>query len=190
MMEKLWGEMHGIHPENLIAIEDGQKITVDEHEFESLHTPGHASHHIAWKLGDIIFAGDVAGCKINQGPVVPPCPPPDIDIEAWHESIDKILAHQPQSLYLTHFGKVDEVSQHLEDLKTVLGDWASWMKVKFDQQKSLEEITPEFKAYAANQLIEAGLGEIEVKKYESANPAWMSVAGLMRYWGKKAEKEG
>ena len=37
------------------------------------------------------------------------------------------------------------------------------------------------------QLIEAGADEETVKKYEAANPPWMSVAGLIRYWKKKSQ---
>ncbi|MEO0897476.1 MAG: MBL fold metallo-hydrolase [Bacteroidota bacterium] len=189
MMESLWGQMHSIPEELLIPVEDGQTIQIGDTPFLAHHTPGHASHHIAWQMGDKIFTGDVAGCKINKGPVVPPCPPPDIDIEAWFDSIDKIVQLNPKELYLTHYGLVTEVEDHFVGLKKILMDWRDWMKVPFDEKKSLDEITPAFKAYAANQLREAGLSEEEVLKYEAANPAWMSVAGLMRYWTKKLEKE-
>ncbi|MEM7659282.1 MAG: MBL fold metallo-hydrolase, partial [Bacteroidota bacterium] len=185
MMEKLWGEMHGIPEELLVAVEDGQKVTVGEKEFIAWYTPGHASHHIAWQVGESVFAGDVAGVKILNGPIVPPCPPPDIDIEAWEVSIDKLLSLNPTSLYLTHYGKVEDVEAHLTTLRKVLRTWADWIKPYFDEQVPQMEIVPKFTAWVEESLKEHGLDKATLAKYHGANPAYMSVAGLMRYWQKK-----
>ena len=46
--------------------------------------------------------------------MIPPTPPPDIDIEAWHESIDRIAAWQPRRLAMTHFGDSEDVDAQLE----------------------------------------------------------------------------
>jgi hypothetical protein len=45
---------------------------------------------------------------------MPPTPPPDIDLELWEDSIDRILDWEPDSLGLTHFGEVDQPESHLE----------------------------------------------------------------------------
>lgn len=185
MMESLWGLMEGIPEEQLVAVSDEQLIEIGDLQFKAWHTPGHASHHIAWQLGDDIFSGDVAGCKINQGPVVPPCPPPDINIEDWVASINVLRAQNPKRLFLTHFGIVEAVEEHLSSLENILHDWANWMKPHYEAGRKAPEVVPEFQAYAAQQLSEAGLSETEVARYEAANPSYMSVAGLMRYWHKK-----
>ncbi|MGK0365707.1 MAG: glyoxylase-like metal-dependent hydrolase (beta-lactamase superfamily II), partial [Saprospiraceae bacterium] len=148
--------------------------------------PGHAVHHIAWRIGDDLIAGDVAGCTIERGPVVPPCPPPDINLEDWEASIDLILNSGVKAMYLTHFGKVTEIEKHLEELRTILWDWAKFIKPYFDKGTDPKELTPIFAAYAEQQLRDAGVEDDLAAKYDKANPAWMSVAGLMRYWGKKA----
>ena len=47
---------------------------------------------------------------------------------------------------------------------------------------------PGFIAHTDEQLRVAGVvDKLELKKYEAANPAYMSVAGLIRYWQKKSE---
>ncbi len=190
MMEQLWGQMHGIPEDNLVAVEHEAEYTLGGQSFKAWHTPGHASHHIAWQWGDQIFTGDVAGVKIEGGPVAPPCPPPDIDLEAWNQSIDLLLSLKPQTLHLTHFGAVHDVRPHLANLRQMLNDWAMWIKPHWEQQRDIQEVTPEFQAYAAEQLQEAGLDKAAIARYEAANPAWMSVAGLFRYWTKRQEKEG
>lgn len=189
MMETLWGEMHPIPADQLVAIEDNTVLELGGHRLKALHTPGHASHHIAWAVEDIIFSGDVGGVQIAGGPVVAPCPPPDIDLEAWQHSINRLRAESPNRLYLTHFGPVDEVEIHLKALEKVLQSWGSWMKPHFDAQRTLAEITPEFQAFAKGELEAAGLDAAGIARYEAANPSYMSVAGLMRYWQKRTERE-
>ncbi len=185
-MEYLWGRMEGIDPDLLEALDDSVAINIGGVEIEVLHTPGHAVHHIAYKIDDIAIVGDVAGCRIEGGPVVPPCPPPDIDIELWIKSIDRLREHELDQIYLTHFGSISSVESHMQELKTILWDWANFMKPHFEKGTALSEVTPLFARYAKEQLIESGVTSPEIlSKYENANPAWMSVAGLIRYWSKK-----
>ncbi len=185
MMEPLWGIMQPIPAEQLDAVEDGQSLMIGEQTFTAWHTPGHAKHHIAWQVGNIVFSGDVAGCKIGEGPVSPPCPPPDIDIEAWLASIDRVEALEPSRIYLTHFGPIDAVAKHLAEVRQRLREWADWIRPHFESGTPAEEITPRFQAFAAAQLRAAGLDEQTIARYEAANPAWMSVAGLLRYWAQR-----
>ena len=186
-MDRLWGTMQKIPASQLVSVGDGDVITIGDQEIKSHHTPGHATHHIAWQMGEVVFTGDVAGVKVNGGPVVAPCPPPDINIEDWKSSIDLLRKLKPKSLYLTHFDRVDDGNDHLARLETMLDDWAQWMKAKWEAGLSKEEITPLFMEYTAAQLRDQGVDEEGVKVYEAANPSWMSVAGLIRYWKKKSE---
>lgn len=186
-MERLWGEMKPIDEKLLIPADDGDCLSIGDLEFNVHYTPGHAIHHNAYQLEDIIFTGDVAGVKINQNPVVPPCPPPDIDLGKWKSSIDKMRKLNPQSLYLTHFGKVENPIEHFNELEWILDDWANWMKLYYDKGIDPDEITPKFMEYTKNQLLEKGVNEDDVLRYEYANPSWMSVVGLLRYWRLKDE---
>ncbi len=186
-MEYLWGKMNPIATERLRASAHGETISVGNAQFQAWHTPGHASHHIAWQLGDVLFAGDAAGVKIGNGIVVPPCPPPDIDIELWQNSIKLMKNLNVKKIMLTHFGKVENVEKQLDDLETILLEWKNWIKPYFDAGEAAEIITPKFEKYVANTLNKNGItGEMEAR-YASANPAWMSVAGLLRYWKKQAK---
>ncbi len=185
-MDRLWGEMKAIEMNKLVEVADGQVLKIGNCSFTALHTPGHAVHHIAWQLEDVLFTGDVAGVKIENGPVVPPCPPPDINLEDWEKSIDRIL-HSPVSrLYLTHFGPVEDKKNHLDTLRKELFKGAEWVKKNMEEGMDATTMTPLFQAFTANSLKEKGLSDAQIEQYEAANPAWMSVAGLMRYWSKKA----
>ncbi len=189
-MQTLWGDMKSIEPDLLHPTEHNEIITVGDTKITALHTPGHAVHHIAWRVGDEIIAGDVAGVKIDGGPVVPPCPPPDIDLEAWENSIDLLLQSNIKALHLTHFGKITAVEKHLTDLRGILWNWANFIKPHYDKGTQAEEIIPAFSAYTEQQLRDAGADDALVQKYAYANPAWMSVAGLLRYWSKRLTVDG
>jgi glyoxylase-like metal-dependent hydrolase (beta-lactamase superfamily II) len=188
-MEELWGQM-GFVPESQIEIlHDGDTVALGDLSVRAIETPGHANHHHAFLLGDILFGGDVTGVKIGRGPVLPPCPPPEIHLEAWRESIAKVRALQPSSIYLTHFGPTAEVGPHLDALEARLLDWANWIKTGLKAGLSREQMVQEFEAYVAAGLRAAGLSEEEVQEYEFADPSWMSVDGLVRYWNKHHPEE-
>ncbi len=187
-MDTLWGAMNPIPEDKLVIVQHNEILKIGGVEITALHTPGHAKHHIAWEIEDKIFTGDVAGVKIGTGPVVPPCPPPDINIEDWIASIELILSRKPKALVLTHYGERSDPETHMGALRDMLNDWAFWIKPKWEEGQSAEEITPQFVAYTQSQLKDRGVHDLGLKQYEAANPSWMSVAGLIRYWKKKAQE--
>lgn len=203
-MDVLWGPMHPIPESQLCAPVHGEVIEAVGLRFTAWFTPGHAVHHIAWEASPlpspkedsspsfargrgeaVLFTGDVAGVKIGDGPVAPPCPPPDINVEDWQASIQLMRELPAETLYLTHFGKITEKKAHLDALEQRLLAWANWMKHFAEQQSQPEQIVPLFEKFVAGELISFGVNDADLKRYEAANPAFMSVAGLLRYWRKK-----
>ncbi|MFY0650806.1 MAG: MBL fold metallo-hydrolase [Cyclobacteriaceae bacterium] len=185
MTDPLWGQMKNISAEQLIEVDDNEVVTVGDCSMKAHYTPGHAKHHIAWELEDIVFTGDVAGVKIEHGMVAPPCPPPDINLEDWNDSIVRLRGLNAKAFYLTHFGRINNPDKQLDDLEFILNDWAMWVKAHWEKGETQEEMVKEFSAYAQEQLLSKGWDRKDLPLYEAANPAWMSVAGLVRYWSKK-----
>lgn len=188
MMDTLWGTLKPIPAELLQVVGDSEEIKVGQHTFKAIHSPGHAKHHIAWQLGKNLFTGDVAGVRIKKGAIVPPCPPPDINIEDWIHSIDKILAiAEIETYYLTHGADITDCKDHMHRLKEILHLYAEFIKPYYDKKSSTEEIMEPFQKFVTANLIEQGMTQETAAAYEAANPAYMSVAGLLRYWKKKEE---
>ena len=187
-MEELWGQMEAIDPERITAVEDKQEVTVGGQSWVAHHTPGHASHHIAWQLGNVVFTGDVGGCRIAGGPVVPPCPPPDIDAEAWKSSIDRLRSLPAESFYLTHYGQITDTDRHLAELEQRLDRYVTWMEPYHRDGTAAETIAPLFKRYVTEELTDAGVGEDGLASYLAANPPYMSVTGLLRWLRKRDER--
>ena len=185
-MDSLWGSVGTIPDDQVIAVTEPAELRLGAQQFRVLYTPGHAQHHNAYWLESerTLFAGDVAGVLIRGGPPIPPFPPPDIHLESWQDSLDKIRALEPVSLHITHFGKVDDPIHTLDALEKRLFSWADWMKERLLEGKSEKEIIPEFERFTAQQLLAAGTPKEDLATYEQADPASMSVAGLARYWHK------
>jgi glyoxylase-like metal-dependent hydrolase (beta-lactamase superfamily II) len=185
-MDSLWGDLQSIPENQLRAVRDNEKIIVGDVGLRARHTPGHAIHHISWEVKDIAFTGDVAGiCITENGPVMPPCPPPDINIGDWMNSIALLKTKRYKKLYLTHFGEISKVKKHFIELEGRLLNWANWIKPYWEQGAPVAKVIPLFEAYVKKQLDIAAVSEADKRRYELANPADMSVAGLYRYWSKQ-----
>ncbi len=185
-MDRLWGDMQAIPFDQLVQVEHGKIYSFGNQELTAWHTPGHASHHVAWQLGNLLFTGDVAGVQIGTAPVVAPCPPPDIDFELWFESIKLIRRLKPEKMYLTHFGEKTNIEAHLADLEQNMKDNLAWISEHSKKGESLEQMSPKFDAWVRNSLISKGFNDFVLAQYQAANPASMSVAGLLRYLQKKS----
>ncbi len=188
MMDKLWGSMEPIPAENLVEVVDNQPISIGGKQFTPWYTPGHAVHHLAWQMDETLFTGDVAGVRIGNGPVMPPCPPPDIHIATWVQSLDLIRELKLKKLYLTHYGLVTNINVHLDELEKRLIAWSQWIKPYWEGRVPAEEVIDPFRQYVVKELAQSGLLEAEAAIYEAANPSWMSVYGLMRYWDRQIER--
>lgn len=184
-MDRLWGDMQPIPENQLVEVAHGQSFTIDNLTFIAHHTPGHASHHIAWQVGEAVFAGDVAGVKIGDGPVVAPLPPPDIDLEAWYKSIDLLRDLPAKRMFLTHFGEINNIAEQLDNLKQNIQAQANWVRERWEAGQTVEQMLSDFIAFCQSELHKKGVAETELFKYEGANPAFMSATGLVRYWKKK-----
>jgi len=166
--DRLWGELAPVPGENVHVVGDE---TLGLATFPS---PGHASHHVSYLDGEgTLYAGDAAGVRIRPSEfVLPPTPPPEVDLAAWDRTLDELERRDPQRLALIHFGVFDDPMRHLEELRRRLPEWADRVR-----DGATEE---QFAAKAGADLA------ADRDAYEQAMPFWQSYAGLKRYWEKRA----
>ena len=175
-MWELWGEVAPVPEERLRILEGGESVE----GFRVAYTPGHASHHVCYLHEDSgdAYVGDVAGVRLPPYELtVAPTPPPDIDVEAWFDSLHTVASWNPQSLCLTHFGQVTDVADHLHRVRHALIQSADWARL--DGEES-------FIAKLESSLAEA-TDPATVESFEQAAPPDQLYQGLSRYWRKKAE---
>jgi len=184
-MERLWGNVNPIAKERIIPVPDGSVFKMGDTEIRVYETKGHASHHNIFLIGDSLFSGDTGGIKIKDGPVIPPTPPPDINIEDWRESINRMREMKPDFIYPTHFGAHGDVTAYLDELEERLMKFADWGLNMVKTGFSDEEIGRQCDAMIRGILKESGASEDLIMAYELADPFWMNAGGLIRYWRKK-----
>ncbi len=111
-MGSLWGEVLPVPERNILPLEGGETVE----GFRAAYTPGHASHHVAYlhEQTGKAFVGDVAGVRISEGFVLPPTPPPEVDIKLWLQSLELIAEWDADRLCLAHFGEVTDPRPHLD----------------------------------------------------------------------------
>lgn len=163
---------------------DREVVEIGGVRVQVFETQGHASHHNIYLIDGMLFTGDAGGIRIKDGPVFAPTPPPDINVEMWQGSIEKMRMLNPSALYLTHFGVYRDVREHLQRLEDTLLGWTDWVGTRLKQGKPEDVIVKEFEAYFRSMVEDANGSEELYRKYELADPAYMNALGLIRYWKK------
>jgi glyoxylase-like metal-dependent hydrolase (beta-lactamase superfamily II) len=177
-MDRLWGAMTPVPEANLRVLGGGERVLGDA--FEVAYTPGHASHHVSYLHdGDgTAFVGDVGGVRIPPSSMtIPPTPPPDIDIEAWHRSIELVCGWAPQRLAMTHFGLGEDVDGQLAQVGHRLDQWARQVPGQ-DMEMFIDWLGHEVDREAGSEL---------VATYAQAAPPDQLYKGMDRYLRKRAE---
>jgi len=183
-LEYLWGRIRPVPERNVTVLRGGETVQ----GMRVAYTPGHASHHVCYlhEESGTAFCGDVAACRIPPSKLVmPPTPPPDIDVEAWIESIGIVESWDPQLLALTHFGPVEEPAAHLEIAREVLHREAGLVR-----EMAAEDYEADLLRRIRAQLAAEGHGEETVEELLQAVPTAYQYGGLERYWRKRAERQG
>jgi glyoxylase-like metal-dependent hydrolase (beta-lactamase superfamily II) len=182
-MDELWGEVAPVPAESLVVLKGGERIAVAGRDFDVAYTPGHASHHVSYFCAEsrVAFVGDTAGIRLSPGGyVLPPTPPPDIDLTSWRDSLARIGQWGAETLFLTHFGPHSHPAPHLSELADHL-EWvvtiarASLAREGTDEQREarfVDDIRRELARHA---------GDGDVRSYEIAGRFDLSWLGLVRY---------
>jgi len=185
-MERLWGRVAPVPAERLRVLQDNEQVQLGSVAVRAIATPGHASHHHVYHWEENVFGGDVAGVRIGGGPPIPPFVPPELNVEEWLSSIDKMRALGAAKLYLPHFGCVKgDVSAHLDQLEERVRRWSGWFLEQLRAGRGEEQLVPAFAEYEAADLLGGGATAEEVEDYERADPSHMAVMAALRYWRKR-----
>ena len=178
-MEYLWGRILPVPEANVTVLSGGEIVR----GMRVAYTPGHASHHVAYFHEETAtaFTGDVAACRLPGADlVIPPTPPPDIDVELWEESIRTVEAWAPRRLALTHFGAIEDPLAHLAEARRRLREEA-------ELARGMDEET--YEADLQKRIAARLEPEVAAEMFQAVPTAYQW-AGLDRYWHKKAEREG
>ncbi len=121
---RLYGRLTPVDEEHIIPSRDGMELPLGNRVLKLLDAPGHTRHHIVvWdESARAFFAGDAFGMSYREFDVskrsfvFPSSSPPQFNPIAMMESIARMLAYNPEAMYLAHYGKVTGVDRLANDL--------------------------------------------------------------------------
>jgi glyoxylase-like metal-dependent hydrolase (beta-lactamase superfamily II) len=178
-MERLWGEIVPVPEANVKPLSGGERVL----DMRVAYTPGHASHHVSYlhEESGAAFTGDVAGARIpGVDLVVPPTPPPDIDVEAWEDSLGIVESWKPERLALTHFGAIDDPLPHL-----------ALVRERLREEAQLARDLPEdaYEQRHRDLVAQRAASTDAASELIQCVPPQYQWRGLDRYWRKREERE-
>jgi glyoxylase-like metal-dependent hydrolase (beta-lactamase superfamily II) len=142
--DALWGELVPV-PEGNVRVVGDEVVGL-----ASFPSPGHAvAPRLLPRRRRHAVRRRRAGVRISPSRLVlPPTPPPDIDVAAWDATLDELERRAPERLALVHFGVFDDVERHLEELRARLHEWERIVETGASQDEFVERA-------------HAGLGELD-----------------------------
>ena len=187
-MDRLWGDFVAVPAARIKPLKGEEHITAGGRDLHVAYTPGHASHHVSYfdTSSRIAFVGDTAGIRRGNGNyVMPPTPPPDIDLDAWRTSEDRILSWDPDTLFLTHFGPFHGARVHFQEMFARLEVWSALVRglvadTSLDEERRMQTFVKE-----ALMDLKRQVGEQQAEQYNRAGRLDYSWQGLSRYWRKR-----
>lgn len=139
-LQEAFGDIIAVDASRVLEVDDESTLSLNGRELIFLDTPGHAKHHycIYDELSNGFFTGDTFGLAYEALSVdgarfmFPTTTPVQFDPVALHQSIDRMLAYQPNQVFLTHFGcinntheKAEQLHRHIEAFVSIALQYAS-----------------------------------------------------------------
>lgn len=125
---EMYGEPSPIPSERLV-----DEAVLAEHDIKVIPTPGHASHHVSFLCGDVLFAGEAIGTQIElpgRMPYLRPSTPPRFMLDVALNSLDTLLALDPEPKYcaFAHYGMTPETFVWCRRAKKQLVIWVETLR--------------------------------------------------------------
>jgi len=154
MFDRIYGKLIPVDEKRLRIMEDGDEVKLGNRQLRFMDTPGHARHHFCVfdSLTKGWFTGDTFGLSYREFDtekgafLLPTTTPIQFDPEALKASVKKLLAMEPECMYLTHYGRVDDVQR----LSKVMIDGVDTLVAIAEQYKDDE---------SRRQKIETAMGD-------------------------------
>ncbi|MGZ8596562.1 MAG: MBL fold metallo-hydrolase [Actinomycetota bacterium] len=193
-MLAFFGETIPVPGGRLRSVTDADTIPLGDRTLDVVHTPGHASHHVALhdRRSGALFTGEAIGSHLPWGPAFRPAlPPPEVDVEAALASIERIRSRRATTLLTSHFGPVPDPDEACDTAAERIAAWSTTVRrvLERDPQADTDAVTDELRALATTEF-EAETGRpIDLQRYDAIGSIAMNASGLARYWRTRWQRE-
>jgi glyoxylase-like metal-dependent hydrolase (beta-lactamase superfamily II) len=193
-MLAFYGETLPCDADRITPVVDGDRIPLGRRSLDVIHTPGHASHHVALhdRATGAIFAGEAIGSHLPWADCYRPAlPPPEVDVDAAIASIDRMRERRPTALLTSHFGKVPDPAEGFDRGTDRILAWSAAVRGHLERtpEASIDDLEEELLSQARWEY-EADSGQtFDRGRYDAIGSIRMNAEGLARYWRKRWERE-
>lgn len=128
-----FGTMRAIAPDRLVAVGDGMKLDLGNHELRFLDSPGHAPHELTIldMRNNCLYTGDAAGLYFPGDEILMPiAPAPAFDLEKNLATFERILSLAPKALLFSHYGPHTRPAEAIERMMALYPAWARLVRTK------------------------------------------------------------
>ena len=193
-MRALYGSMIPVAPERLRAIGGGDRIDLGDRALTAVHTPGHASHHVALHddRSGAMWTGEAIGSYLPWASCFRPAlPPPEVDIERALASIAAMRSRRPTALLTSHYGTVPDIDEAFDRASARIRSWADVAErvLRDDLDASEDTVYAALERLARTEFETDAHRPFEEQRYDVLGSIRMNAQGLSRYWRKRWERE-
>lgn len=161
---ELYGEIVPIDAGRIVEAGDEDRFSFGSREVRALHTEGHARHHYC--LHDPhshgVFTGDSFGISYRELDtdkgefIFPTTTPPHFEPTEAHKAVDRIMAQDPEKLYLTHYSRVNDVGRLANDMHECLDGFVAIAQRHQDREDRREAIERDLFEFLSERLVAHG----------------------------------
>jgi glyoxylase-like metal-dependent hydrolase (beta-lactamase superfamily II) len=161
---ELYGEIVPIDAGRIVEAGDEDRFSFGGREVRALHTEGHARHHYC--LHDPhsrgVFTGDSFGISYRELDtdkgefIFPTTTPPHFEPTEAHKAVDRIMAQDPEKLYLTHYSRVNDVGRLAKDMHECLDGFVAIAQRHQDGEDRREAIERDLFEFLSERLVAHG----------------------------------
>ena len=194
--KQFYGEIIPIDEQRVIVAENEDEIKLANRTLKFLDTPGHARHHFCVydKTSEGFFTGDTFGLSYKEldnedgAFILPTTTPVQFEPDAWQKTLTRMLDHQPQNMFLTHFGRITEIDRLATQLREGIDEYSNIAKNCINDENRAQIIKEKITEHLQTKLRKR-YPENEIAKYTELfdSDLDLNAAGL-EVWLKRLEK--
>jgi len=143
-----YGEIKGVPPDRVVESMDCDVLDLGGSTVQVIWTPGHSSHHQSYYMPEdgVAVLGDVGGFYSAESDAIMPTTPQPFNPSKAVESLERLIALEPEVVCYGHFGFAGNGVDKLEKHRRQILLWSRIVEESMEEGLELEEIYEQIRA--------------------------------------------
>ena len=159
-MQEMYGTIRPIDEQRVLIPDDEQWLDFNGRALQTINTEGHARHH--YVLNDPqskgVFTGDSFGISYRELDtargefIIPTSTPVQFDPDEAHKAVDRIMACEPEQIYLTHYSRVRDLERLATDMHEGLDAYVAIAREHQNDENRVQSLRESLFEYFVQRL--------------------------------------